>query len=261
LGFRRRASAVGTRIVRRAIEGSYEEPDLEAIEALEQYLRSAPILAIAQPPVAGGAHPGKQTLLLTGGIRVIAKPGIDPTDTTEPAMRREAAAWEVAKALGFSGLIATTVIRRIPHPDRTADDVEASVQVHWPDAHLFCAPVNAFPEEDIWQAAIFDAVVAHQDHNGTNWLAVPAPGRPEQPRLKLIDNAYAFEHPSGGPAPNSSFYELCKGQELPDYAVEGLEALVDKWPLEALERLVEEGARNRVCERAQMLLQRRVLEV
>jgi hypothetical protein len=56
-------------------------------------------------------------------------------------------------------------------------------------------------------------------------------------------------------------YELCKGQELPDYAVEGLEALVDKWPLEALERLVEEDARKRVCERAQMLLQRRVLEV
>jgi hypothetical protein len=248
--------------VRRANDGlSEKERDVEATEALEQYLRSAPILAIAQPPVGGGAHPGKQTLLLTGGVRVIAKPAIEPTETTEPSMRREAAAWQVVKALGFTGLVATTVVRTIPHPDGDQGDVEASVQVHWPDAHLFKAAVDEFPEEDIWQAAVFDAVVAHQDHNENNWLAVPAPGGPDQPRLKLIDNGYAFDHPSAGAPPNSTFYSRLKGHELPEDVIEALQALVDKWPIQQLEELVEEDARNRIYERAQALLQHRALEL
>jgi hypothetical protein len=227
---------------------------MEATAELERYLRTAPILATAGPVVGGGAHPGKQRLLLLGGVQVIAKPAIE-REETERMIRCEAAAWQVAKALGFGGLIATTVLRRIPSAD--GDEVGASIQVIWPDGHQFCAALELLPDGDIWEAAVFDAVVLHADHNLNNWLAVPAPGGAEQPRLKLIDNGYAFFPGRGGC--NSSFYAAKEGVELPDLMISALEQFLGAWPIQELEELLDDGALRGVRERAEHLLQRGVL--
>jgi hypothetical protein len=229
---------------------------LESTTHLEEYLRTAAVLGETGPIQGGGAHPNKVRLLLEGGVQVIAKPTIAGQPDSERMMRREAAAWAVAKAMGFTGLVGATVIRTVPHGH---GDVEASVQVFWPDGNLFCAPIGQFPEEDLWHAAVFDAVVAHGDHNGNNWLAVPAPGGPYPPRLKLVDNGHSFGYPSLQVPPNSTFYNQLVDEDLPDHCVEALHLLLDGFPRQQLADLVEEDESDRARERAEQLLQRRVL--
>jgi hypothetical protein len=232
---------------------------VEASDALEEYLSSAPILGIAGPIVGGGGHPGKQRLLLAGGVQVIAKPEVEAQEVTKRMVPREAAAWQVAKALGFIGLVAATVLRQVPHPD--LGEVTASVQVFWPDGHQFCAPLDVFPEEDLWRAAVFDALVVHEDRGYNNWLAVPAPGGTEPPQVKLIDNGYAFDCQGERNQPNSTFYSQLENQELPEHIEDGLNALVDGWPIAELDRLVEHEVGERVLQRAQALLQHQVLHL
>jgi hypothetical protein len=106
---------------------------LESTTHLEEYLRTAAVLGETGPIQGGGAHPNKVRLLLEGGVQVIAKPTIAGQPDSERMMRREAAAWAVAKAMGFTGLVGATVIRTVPHDH---GDVEASVQVFWPDGNL-----------------------------------------------------------------------------------------------------------------------------
>jgi hypothetical protein len=231
-------------------------PDVEPTAQLEEYLRTAVVLGEAGPVHGGGAHPDKKRLLLEGGVQVIAKPWVEGNPDSERMMRREAAAWLVAKALGFTGLVGATVLRDLPEDH---GDVEASVQVFWPDGNLFCAPISEFPDEDLWHAAVFDAVVAHGDHNGNNWLAVPAPGGPHAPRLKLIDNGHSFGYPNLQVPPNSTFYLHLKDQELPDHCVHALQRLVDGFPMEWLVDLVEQEQSDGVLARAEQLLQQEVL--
>lgn len=229
---------------------------MEPTTDLEEYLRTAAVLGEIAPVQGGGAHPGKVRVLLEGGVQVIAKPWVDANPDSQRMMRREAAAWLVAKALGFTGLVGATVVRSVPHDH---GEVEASVQVFWPDGNLFCAPIDQFPDEDLWQAAIFDAVVAHGDHNGNNWLAVPAPGGPFPPRLKLVDNGHSLGYPSLQVPPNSTFYDYLHSRDLPEDCVEALDRLLDRFPIEQLAELVEEEEIDRARERAEQLLQRRVL--
>ena len=228
---------------------------MQGLDELEQYLRTATILSSAGPVAGGGGHPGKQRLLLAGGVQVIAKPAIE-REETHRMIRCEAAGWQVAKAMGFEGLVAATVIRSIP--DGNGEEIDASVQVFWPDGNQFCALVEVFPEEDVWQAAAFDAVVLHADRGGNNWLSVPAPGAQEAPRLKLIDNGYAFEH-GGNASVNSTFFNLLQGQELPENVTDGLQRLLDRWPVDELEDLLEPDVLDRLRERAHDLLQRGIL--
>jgi hypothetical protein len=231
-------------------------PDVEPTDQLEEYLRTAAVLGEAGPVEGGGAHPGKMRLLLEGGVQVIAKPSVEGNPESERMMRREAAAWVVAKALGFTELVGATVLRTLPQDH---GDVEASVQVFWPDGNLFCAPIAEFPDEDLWHAAVFDAVVAHGDHNGNNWLAVPAPGGPHAPRLKLVDNGHSFGYPSLQVPPNSTFYIHLKDQELPDDCIEALQRLVDGFPMGQLVDLVEQEECDGAVARAEQLLRHEML--
>jgi hypothetical protein len=137
--------------------------------------------------------------------------------------------------------------------------VDASVLVVWPDPTQFCAPIDTFPDEDVWQAATFDAVVHHTDRSQNNWLGVPAPGGPGAPRLKLIDNGYAFDRRRG--ACNSSFYAHLQGQDLPEAMTAALQRLLDEWHIEALEGLLDEVARKSIERRADLLLQRGALSL
>ena len=76
----------------------------EGLDQLEQYLRSTEIVSPGVALSVGngeptGGHPDKQSLVLAGGVRVLAKPGHDDFEAT---VRREAAGWQVAKHLGFT---------------------------------------------------------------------------------------------------------------------------------------------------------------
>ena len=76
-----------------------------------------------------GGHPEKHRIVVAGGVQVLAKPGFDQW---EPVTRREAAGWQVAKHLGFLGLVAATALRDVPRLS-TSDPVQSSLQVMWPD--------------------------------------------------------------------------------------------------------------------------------
>jgi hypothetical protein len=70
---------------------------LEPTTDLEEYLRTAAVLGETGPVQGGGAHPGKLRLLLEGGVQVIAKPSVEGNPDSDRMMRREEAAWVVAK--------------------------------------------------------------------------------------------------------------------------------------------------------------------
>jgi len=145
-GGRRVLPSGRVRMVARANVGlAGEVPDVEPTDELEEYLRTAAVLGEAGPVQGGGAHPDKLRLLLEGGVQVIAKPAVHGNPDSELMMRREAAGWLIAKALGYTGLVGATVLRTIPHDH---GDIEASIQVFWPDGNLFCAPIQHFPLED-----------------------------------------------------------------------------------------------------------------
>jgi hypothetical protein len=185
----------------------------------------------------------------------MAKPAIDTQ--WEAAVRHEAAGWQVARALGFPNIVAATVLRETPRLT-TGDPVRSSVQVTWPEGWQWCAPLSVFREDELWQAAVFDAVVLHTDHSQNNWLAVPAPEGSQPPRLALVDTGYAFS--PGGPEPGSSFYQEYRGKDLPEHTANGLRNLIDNWP-EALNALLENDERDQLRQRCQTLVESGVLDL
>jgi hypothetical protein len=78
-----------------------------------------------------------------------------------------------------------------------------------------------FADDDVWRAAVFDAVVAQTDRAGHNWLAVPATGSPQ---LKLTDHGYCLG-PDASP-PSSTFYAYKEGEAIPDPVLDALQRLL-----------------------------------
>jgi hypothetical protein len=183
------------------------------LSEVELYLRTATILDVAHF-AQHGAHRSYR-LILEGGVGVLAKPS-DTIPQGEIVPRREAAAWALARDLDWTDLVAATVTRFIDSPD-SGDQVLASVQVLWPDFTPDADP-NLFSDEDIWRAGVFDCLLGQDDRNGHNWLAVP--GSSPTPGLKLVDHGFGF--PDTVTPPNSTFYELRKGQQIPDQVLEAV---------------------------------------
>ena len=94
------------------------------------------------------------------------------------------------------------------------------MQVLWPTNEVGIAE-DAFPDDDRWRAAIFDALVRATDRHAGNWLAVPRAGEGQQ-RLKLIDHGHAFDLARGVQTP---FYVSRRGQDIPQEYIDALEAL------------------------------------
>ena len=124
-------------------------------------------------------------------------------------MRYEAAAWVLAKGLGWTDLVATTVLRETDAFPDVDEEVTTSLQVLWPGFELD-ANLDQFPDEDIWRAALFDVLIFHTDRTH-NWGAVPGHG---QKRLKLIDHGYAFREWAGREFA-SSFANAKAGRRFP----------------------------------------------
>jgi hypothetical protein len=98
------------------------------LAALDEYLRSAPPLHSLTVPPGGGGHAAKVGIALEGGGAVLAK--LDSGAPYEGEMiRREAAAWVVACAMGWPDLMPATVLRSVDWQGR---HYEASVQMLWP---------------------------------------------------------------------------------------------------------------------------------
>jgi hypothetical protein len=185
---------------------------------------------------------------------VMAKPGFDQF---EGVVRREAAGWQVARHLGFSGLVAGTVLREVPRLS-TGIDVPSSIQVTWPDGREWLTPIERLPPDEVWQAAVFDAVVAHTDHGNNNWFGVPhAPAGREQ-HLRLVDTGNAFG--IGGAAVNSTFYQHHSDDVLPVELIEALGRLIDNWPA-AVEDLLAADEAAHIRGRAEQLLDSGTLRV
>jgi hypothetical protein len=99
------------------------EHERAGLDELERYLSTALILTWGEAVLEGG-HPEKHRMVLAGGVQVMAKPGFDQF---EGVIRSEAAGWQIARNLGFPGLVAgTTPARargrpgiRVPTANRT----------------------------------------------------------------------------------------------------------------------------------------------
>lgn len=172
------------------------------------YLREAHVLrswvGIEGP---GGGHRSKQRLELDGGVYVLAKLGDD--DSSSRMARAEAAAWQVARVLGWSDLLAATVFRELDLPD--VGVVPASVQVIWP-VFEWLPPLERFDPDLVQRAAVFDLIIRMSDRGGNNWLGVAPTGQEQV--LKLIDHGHAF---TGQGGTSSAFVEHVKvGAPLTD---------------------------------------------
>src|SRR5436190_21707780 len=135
---------------------------------LERYLQSAPILHVGQFE-RGGAHPDKRLVVLEGGVGVLAKPARE--GPAERMVRCEAAAWALARELGWPSLVATTVLRAIEIAEGE-DALEASLQVLWPAFETAAergATAATCSEEERWRVAAFDALSRNIDRNIHNW--------------------------------------------------------------------------------------------
>jgi hypothetical protein len=226
---------------------------VEELEELERYLSAATILTWGEAVTEGG-HPEKHRVLLAGGVQVMAKPG---HDNLGAVVRREAAGWQVAKHLGFVGLVAATVLRDVPRLS-TGEDVVSSVQITWPDGRQWLTPLDQLPEQEVWKAAVFDAVVAHADHNNNNWFGVPEPSAAGGAHLRLVDTGNAFDIGAG--AVNSSFYQHHLDEHLPDDIRESVRHFGES-PRPEIEELLGQDETERVRDRAEQIADSGVLRV
>lgn len=224
---------------------------MERLNDLEDYLREATILD-AYSFAEGGGHGGKQVLILEGGVGVLAKPG---KGAEQLAMaRREVAAWQIIRGLGWADLMGATVLRSLAELE---DDLEGSVQVLWPNAAPD-GPSETFDKTDTLRAATFDTIIQHTDRGGHNWLGVPKP-EAGTPQLKLVDHGYAMDLPGQAATVQSTFHELHKDEELADEVVEAVEGLLSSWPPGAIHELLEDDPFNNVQERARRIVDERRL--
>jgi hypothetical protein len=196
---------------------------MPGLNELETFLREARV--VSQLMFERQGQHRSYLLICEGGPGIIAKPA-DEIGDGELLIKREVAAWIVARAAGWSYLVAATALRKI-NSFRDRSLVDTMVQVVWPNYEALADPSH-FPDEDIWRAGAFDAVIGQTDRVKNNWIASPKPGQGAQVRLKLVDHGRAFANTPG--PPNSEFYERKAGQELPAEVKEELERLRRGFP-------------------------------
>jgi hypothetical protein len=216
---------------------------MAAIADLEAYLRSAEVESVLAWPLRG-AHPS-YLLVLIGGIGALGKP-----EDEAPAVgssRREAAAWTLARDLGWPDLVATTVLRKLPS-QKGSGETEWSLQVIWP-VNERGPSLDKFNEHDLARAAVFDALTVHGDRHNGNYLAVPPTATAGvQSRLKLVDHGSAFTANDTA----SPFYQTRKGQQVPAHCLKAVEGCLAKYPGE-LKSLLQQGELDALLARLNLL--------
>jgi hypothetical protein len=236
-----------------------DPPDLH-LTALEEYLRAAPILHVAAMPQPGI---NKSYLgILGGGVDVLLKP-VDEAGLPEPQwmIRCEEAGWVLARDIGWTDLVAATVIREI---NSVIGDgpVLASCQVvwaRWQEGAQIDDLAGTLDFRDRWRSALFDVLVRNTDRHDGNWGTLSGPPTPIAPaNIKLIDHGLAFRDWSARP-PRSTFVDHHRNEHIPEEFLEDVRRLVDAGPSARLTELLEDDA-GRVVERGRALLHTGVLD-
>lgn len=217
-----------------------------SIEPFEDYLRTAPILHVSTFG-QHGAHPSFR-LTLEGGVATLAKPSSRAPDDGAAMVRYEVAGWELAKALGWTDLVSTTVMRTTN--EVTGIMEEMSLQVLWPE-YQPSIDISSVPDDDVWRAAIFDVVALHCDRSA-NWGGVEG-------RLKLVDHGYAFRAWPGRPF-TSAFEAQKRGQHIDDEYYMALTGL-DEDTLAGVAELLENDVLEQLAQRVEHLTDTRVLSL
>jgi len=229
---------------------------VDVIDALEHYLREAPIETIC--PLKGGkGHPGKMTLALRGGVGVVAKPGND--DKTRLQAHREVAARILAVELGLADLVPVTVLRSMPSGAECDAETMGSAQVLWPWFKIaletkFTARTCPGGAETSWPIAIFDWLAANGDRHLGNWGVLQPHGR--EPRVVLIDHGHAFDR--GGPG---EFANHHRGDEVPPGLLEQVAGFARSRDSSGLNEVLAGDAVERVFARADDLVATETLGV
>jgi hypothetical protein len=222
------------------------------LEDLEDYLRQARILDVGEFAEHGGHKSFR--FILEGGVGALAKPAhTAPGPDASWVVRYEVAGWMVARDLGWTDLVATTVLRETDlFPGHTAL-VETSVQVLWPSFDRVADP-SQFEDHDLWRAALIDRLILHTDRAHNNWGAVPGHGRP---RLKLIDHGLAF---GTAGAANSTFVEAKRGQEVPGEIRHEISEFLDHCEESELRDFLPDSGLKALLDRGRLIVETGVLE-
>jgi len=189
------------------------------MEALERFLGHASVRDGFRAGDGGGHGEPTFYLVLEGGPMAVMKPGA--TDVSQEKAKAEVAAYRIARMFGFRDLVAPTVLRAMRHPD-SGERMWACVQAAWAHAEKDVAWDGVVPDADVWEAALFDAIIGSTDRSH-GWMVLKT--RP--PRLRLFDQGNGLG-PDTSP-PGSVFYDKKRGTDLPRpllaRLVEGFERL------------------------------------
>lgn len=205
-------------------------PEPSDVEALEDLLRSASVKGPG-PPYQEGVTGLTASLELEGSAPpVFAK--FESEEHGDVYLRRERAAWVIARKLGWTDLVPCTVLRDLELPDGSGETAMASVQV-FSDGEPDVAA--SWPDHDQRRAAVFDYLIENSDRWEHNWVT----WRDEDgtPRLRLIDHSFSFGEPPNRQGPISTFYTRCRNELVPDEVlrdVERLRGALDDPELESL---------------------------
>lgn len=191
---------------RKAILAEVEKlnPKTKSAEQRESTLRDKAITPGSTKELGGGINLSF-TAKLEDGTKVVVKPADDPGNsfdekprkwmagTKGEQMRAEAAAWQVAKTLGFTDIVQPTVIRTMPETTivvegiKTKQSGEASIQ-EFKHGAVTGGDRRAVPIDPAKarRLAVFDMIIGNSDRHSGNWM-VTTDGSPV-----AIDHGLAF---------------------------------------------------------------------
>lgn len=221
------------------------EPEgVQGREQLESLLARAPVISQEKTDHHTRSREGIYVAWLAGDLPAFWKRGdVDPPGAV--GVKREVAAYELAKILGWDDLLQVTVLREEPAPDGSTALIASIELLPEGDEHV---AATDFPQGDIERAAVFDALIANSDRGGHNWRGVRSAAN--QWDLKLYDHEMAFQV---GGALNSSFWNAI-GRGVPAHLQAHLAASAEAIRASAiLQTLLPEPEHQELLQRLERL--------
>lgn len=182
--------------------------DNEDFGEVEHRLLTLPVKGQFPLNKTGTITKGVRGVILADGTKAIVKPATATTGGIQ-SVKFERAAWVFARLLGWTNLVAPTVVRTWTRGVLRGHTT--SVQRAWTNADFEGQIVPGIFREDVWRAACFDMAVDHKDRRSNNFLLS---SEEEGLRVRLIDHGFAFGNPSDWGAA-SSFVDMVSGQPIP----------------------------------------------
>lgn len=249
-GYRARADAVPGRHPAHGEGGAGMTGQAFWEEPAETHLRATPIELVLPFHVIGDlgeGHPAKRTLILRGGGAAIAKYAPAGEQDLLQQARNEVAAWRLLRALDWTDLGVTTVLREIQLEGEGTVLAAVQTALAGQTQHP-CPGPETFAPRDALRAAVFDVLIGNNDREG-NWFGL---GEADPLRLKLYDHGHSFG--LHGRAVRSAFVTQHDGDVLPRPVTKALQALTDT-TLNALTDYLPQVAIHDIARRRDRLLQ------